>query len=87
MCSVRDAELHCRIPILKPATFAVEGTAQADRFVPMRRMSGESLGAALQRLDPESGLRVRIITFKLLAVVSIALALVVRRGYPLFAMV
>lgn len=53
----------------------------------MRKIFGEALGASLQRLDPESGLRLRIFTFKLLVVVTVALALAVPRGYPVLGMV
>jgi hypothetical protein len=56
-------------------------------MVPMRKIFGEALGASLQRLDPESGLRLRIFTFKLLVVVTVALALAVPRGYPVLGMV
>jgi hypothetical protein len=55
--------------------------------LPMRRIFGQSLDAALQRLDQESCLRIRIFAFKLLVVVTVALALAAPRGYPVFAMV
>jgi hypothetical protein len=51
----------------------------------VRKISGQSLNAALQKLGPESSLRIRIFTFKLTVVVTVAMALAVPRGYPIMA--
>jgi len=52
----------------------------------MRRSFGQSLADSLQRLDPESALRLRLFTFKLLAVAAFTMALSMPRGYPALPM-